>query len=79
MSPKEFALKLKIRKVYIKKMFSKTQRMNVKQLLLKKVGYRLQKILPGKILTFYIMYFYRLMKQTQQNLFLLKYRMASKL
>ena len=79
MSPKEFALKLKIRKVYIKKMFSKTQRMNVKQLLLKKVGYRLQKILPGKILTFYIMYFYRLMKQTQQNLFLLKYRMATKL
>ena len=60
-------------------MFSKSQRMNVKQLLLKKVGYRLQKILPGKILAFYIMYFYRLMKQTQQNLFLLKYRMASKL
>ena len=60
-------------------MVSKSQRMNVKQLFLKKVGYRLQKILPDKILAFYIMYFYRLMKQTQQNLFLLKYRMASKL
>ena len=53
--------------------------MNVKQRLLKKVGYSLQKILPGKILTFYIMYFDRLGKQTQQNLFPLKYRMASKL
>ena len=50
--------------------------MNVKQLWLEKVSYSLQKILPGKILTFYNMYFYRFMKQTQQNLFLLKYRMA---
>ena len=46
-------------------MFSKSQRMNVKQLWLKKVSYNLQKILPGKILTFYIMYFYRFTKQTQ--------------
>ena len=63
MSSEEFALKKEM--VIYKKMFSKSQRMNVKQLWLEIVSYSLQKILPGKILTFYVMYFYRFMKQSQ--------------
>ena len=47
------------RKGYIYKNVFKDTTDNVKQLWLKKVSYSLQKILPGKILTFYIVYFYR--------------------
>ena len=78
MSSEEFSLKLKIRKGYIKKCFQRhndeCQAAVIKKIIVYKKSPKSS--LAGKILTFYIMYFYRFMKQTQQNLFLLKYRMA---